>query len=71
MGDKILSSYELLLSEVEDCVRVLEVAGRETSLPDAQALLNVATNALKHLVSEHTAIVDEPVKKGVRHGNII
>lgn len=71
MGDKIIGGYELLLTELEDCIAVLEAVDSDIAPEKAQALLKVATNALKHLVSGHTAIVNEPVKKGVRHGNII
>lgn len=64
MGDKIIGSYELLLAELEDCITVLETVDSDIAPEKAQALLKVATNALKYLVTEHTAVIDEQIKRG-------
>ncbi|MFA9467919.1 MULTISPECIES: hypothetical protein [unclassified Streptococcus] len=64
MGDKIIGGYELLLTELEDCITVLEAVDSDIAPEKAQALLKVATNALKHLVTEHTAVIDEQIKRG-------
>ncbi|MEY8463297.1 hypothetical protein [Streptococcus merionis] len=54
MNDKILGSYELLCTELENIISTLEIASSDIEPDKATALVTVATNGLKHLVSEHT-----------------
>lgn len=63
MNDKILSNYELLCTELENVISTLEMAISDTDQDKATALVAVATNGLKHLVSEHTELSDRFFKE--------
>lgn len=58
MNDKILSNYELLCTELENVISTLEIAISDINPDKAISLVTVATNGLKHLVSEHTELSD-------------
>lgn len=63
MNDKILSNYELLCAELENVISTLEIAISDNDQDKATALVAVATNGLKHLVSEHTELSDRFFKE--------
>ncbi|HGK8115691.1 hypothetical protein [Streptococcus pyogenes] len=63
MNDKILSNYELLCTELENVISTLEMAITDIDQDKATALVAVATNGLKHLVSEHTELSDRFFKE--------
>lgn len=63
MNDKILSNYELLCTELENVISTLEIASGDIEPGKATALVTVATNGLKHLVSEHTELSDKFFKE--------
>lgn len=63
MNDKILSNYELLCAELENVISTLEMAISDIDQDKATALVAVATNGLKHLVSEHTELSDRFFKE--------
>ncbi|ESV53803.1 hypothetical protein JavanS260_0013 [Streptococcus satellite phage Javan260] len=58
MNDKILSNYEFLCAELENVISTLDIAISDIDQDKATALVEVATNRLKHLVSEHTELAD-------------
>ncbi|WP_438832634.1 hypothetical protein [Streptococcus pluranimalium] len=63
MNDKILSNYELLCAELENIISTLEIAISDIDQDKSTALVAVATNGLKHLVSEHTGLSDKFFKE--------
>ena len=63
MNDKLLSNYELLCTELENVISTLEIAISDIDQDKATALVEVATNGLKHLVSEHTELSDKFFKE--------
>ncbi len=63
MNDKILSNYELLCTELENVISTLEIAISDINPDKAISLVTVATNGLKHLVSEHTELSDKFFKE--------
>lgn len=63
MNDKILSNYELLCTELENVISTLEMAITDIDQDKATALVAVATNGLKHLVSEHTELSNKFFKE--------
>ena len=56
MNDKILNNYESLCAELENVISTLEIAITDIDPDKAIALVTVATNRLRHLVSEHTEL---------------
>ena len=64
MNDKLLSNYELLCTELENVISTLEIAISDIDQDKATALVEVATNGLKHLVSEHAELSDKFFKDG-------
>lgn len=63
MNNKILSNYELLCAELGNIISTLEMAITDIDQDKATALVTVATNGLKHLVSEHTGLSDRFFKE--------
>ena len=56
MNDKILNNYESLCAELENVISTLEIAITDIDPDKAIPLVTVATNRLRHLVSEHTEL---------------
>lgn len=63
MNDKILSSYELLCTELESVISTLEISITDIGQDKTTALVTVAINGLKHLVLEHTELSDRFFKE--------
>lgn len=63
MNNKILSNYEFLCAELENIISTLEIAISDIDQDKSTALVAVATNGLKHLVSEHTELSDRFFKE--------
>lgn len=63
MNDKILTSYELLCTELESVISALEIASSDIEPDKALALVEVTTNGLKHLTKEHISRTDRLFKE--------
>ncbi|HEU8356055.1 TPA: hypothetical protein VWL86_000828 [Streptococcus pneumoniae] len=63
MNDKILSSYELLCTELESVISTLEISITDIDQDKTTALVTVAINGLRHLVLEHTELSDRFFKE--------
>lgn len=63
MNDKILSSYELLCTELGSVISTLEISITDIDQDKTTDLVTVAINGLKHLVLEHTELSDRFFKE--------
>ena len=63
MNDKILSSYELLCTELESVISTLEISITDINQDKTTDLVTVAINGLKYLVLEHTELSDRFFKE--------
>lgn len=68
MNDKILSSYELLCTELENVISTLEIATSDIESDKAIPLVTVAINELKHLVSKHTELSNRFLLSNTKRG---